>query len=330
MTTLRSATGLGRRSTTGPRLRSGTPAVAAMAAMAPIVWGTTYLVTTQLLPPGRPMTTSVLRALPAGVLLLCLAPGLPKRGWRWKTVVLGILNIGAFFPLLFVAAYRLPGGLASVVGSLQPLVITLITVALGWRRPPGRQVGLALAAACGVALTTLTARAHLDPVGIMAAIAGTISMACGILLSSRWGVAPGSRPLNSTAWQLIIGAVVITPLVPLVDQGTWYLDPGACAGYLWLTLVGGALGYAVWLRGARSLPPTNMALLGTLSPLTAAILGWVVLGQALTALQCFGFVIALGGATAGQFFRSTETDQQAAVRAAFASSARRPHLRSPR
>ena len=46
------------------------------------MWGTTYLVTTELLPPDRPMTASVLRATPAGLLLLVIAPGIPGNGWR--------------------------------------------------------------------------------------------------------------------------------------------------------------------------------------------------------------------------------------------------------
>ena len=45
---------------------------AAITALAPLSWGTTYLVTSELLPPGRPLLAAVLRALPAGLLLLAL------------------------------------------------------------------------------------------------------------------------------------------------------------------------------------------------------------------------------------------------------------------
>ena len=63
-----------------------------------VIWGSTYIVTTELLPPDRPFTAALLRTLPAGLLL-----------------VLAALNIGVFQALLFVAAYRLPGGVAAVV-----------------------------------------------------------------------------------------------------------------------------------------------------------------------------------------------------------------------
>lgn len=270
------------------------------AAVAPIVWGTTYLVTSQFLPPDRPMTASVLRAIPAGLLLLALAPGLPPAGWRVKTYALAMLNIGAFFPLLFLAAYRLPGGLAAVVGSLQPLVIAALSLLLGWGRAAPRQVLWSAAAAVGVAVTTLTGEGRLDALGLTAAVLGTVSMACGILLTRRWGVPPGTHPLTSTAWQLLLGGVTIAPLVPFVDHGAWHFSVASALGYAWLSVVSGAVAYALWFRGARALPATNVALLALLSPLTAAALGWIALSQALSPLQCAGFALALVGSLAGQ------------------------------
>ncbi|MBF4461241.1 MULTISPECIES: EamA family transporter [unclassified Rathayibacter] len=271
------------------------------AAVAPIVWGTTYLVTTELLPPGHPLTASLLRALPAGLLLLALRPGVPPRGWRLRTLVLGLLNIGLFFPLLFVAASRLPGGVAAVVGAVQPLVVIALTFLLRWGRPHLLQVASGVVALAGVSLVSISGTASFDPIGLGAAALGTVSMAVGILLTRRWGTPPGTHPLTSTAWQLIVGGLAVAPLLPLTDHGPWQPGLAGLAGYAWLTLIGGALAYALWFRGARALPSSNVALLGVLSPVTAALLGWVVLGQALSALQLLGFALALAGSLAGQF-----------------------------
>ena len=292
--------GLEVRPAPSPPAQASLVGLTLLAAIAPLVGGTTYVVTTEMLPPDRPLTAGFLRAAVAGLLLLAIAPGVPPVGWRLRTVVLGVLNIGAFFPLLFISAYRLPGGLAAVVGSLQPLIIAALTATLGWRQPPRRQVALAVVAAAGVALMTVTSRTTVDAWGLTAAIAGTASMAVGILLSSRWRLPAGYRPLTCTAWQLVVGGVVIAPLVPFTDSGALVLDGAAVLGYLWLALVGGAIGYGVWLHGARQLPPASTALLGMLSPLMAAVLGWVVLGQSLGPLQCLGFALALGGAASGQ------------------------------
>lgn len=78
-------------------------------ALAPAAWGTTYLTTTELLPPGRPLLAGTLRALPAGLVLAAATKRRPVGAWWAKAFVLGTLNIGGFFALLFVAAYRLPG-----------------------------------------------------------------------------------------------------------------------------------------------------------------------------------------------------------------------------
>ncbi len=77
-------------------------------ALAPLIWGSTYLVTTEFLLPDRPLTAALIRVLPAGLLLLAWTRRIPKRS-EWATVVLlGFLNIGFFQAMLFVAAYRLP------------------------------------------------------------------------------------------------------------------------------------------------------------------------------------------------------------------------------
>jgi len=115
--------------------RSALVPVIALTALAPISWGTTYAVTTEFLPPDRPLFTALLRALPAGLVLLALTRVLPRGAWWWKATVLGALNIGAFFPLLFLSAYRLPGGMAAVVGSVGPLFVAGLATLLPAVRP---------------------------------------------------------------------------------------------------------------------------------------------------------------------------------------------------
>jgi len=102
----------------------------AVTAIGPATWGTTYLVTTELLPPGRPLLAATVRALPIGLLMVALGGQLPRGVWWWKALVLGALNIGVFFALLFFAAYRLPGGVAATLGAVQPLVVAVISVPL--------------------------------------------------------------------------------------------------------------------------------------------------------------------------------------------------------
>ncbi|MEU2224767.1 EamA family transporter [Streptomyces sp. NPDC018347] len=283
------------------RSAGATPAaVIAVTALAPVSWGTTYAVTSEFLPPDRPLLTALLRALPAGLLLLAATRVLPRGLWWAKAAVLGALNIGAFFPLLFVAAYRLPGGVAAVVGSAGPLFVVGLSLPLLGRRPAVRTLLTGLAAACGVSLVVLKGAGALDAVGVLAALASTAAMAAGTVLTERWGRPAGVGPLALTGWQLTAGGLLIAPLALLVEGAPPALDAPAVGGYLYLALANTAVAYWLWFRGIGRLTATQAGFLGPLSPLTAAVVGWAALGQALTPVQTAGMALAFGATLAGQ------------------------------
>lgn len=272
--------------------------VTATGAIAPVVWGTTYVVTTELLPSGHPMTAAAVRAIPAGLLLIAGTCAWPK-AWG-RLLVLSALNIGAFFPLLFVAAYRLPGGLAAVVGAAQPFVVAVAALLLFQQRTPWQQLAWATLAVAGVATAILTGTVTLDTIGILAATAGTVAMALGITLTRAWGSTGGLSGLASTGWQLLLGGLMIVPLIPVLDHGPFTLTGHAVVGYAWLSLIGAALAYALWFNAARQLPATSTSLLAVLSPVTAAALGWAILQQNFTPIQIIGFTVALIASILGQ------------------------------
>ncbi|WP_197368757.1 EamA family transporter, partial [Ralstonia pseudosolanacearum] len=131
-------------------------------ALAPCLWGTTYIVFTQTLPVSHPLLVGALRALPAGILLMLLGPGLPPRDKLGRLALVGLANIGVFFALLFVAAARLPGGVAATVMSVQPLLVGLLAWPVLRRRPRPVQLAAALAGSLGVGLLILGPAARLD------------------------------------------------------------------------------------------------------------------------------------------------------------------------
>jgi probable blue pigment (indigoidine) exporter len=283
-------------------MATGRPSTAliALTALAPVSWGTTYAVTTEFLPPDRPLFTGLMRALPAGLLLLALARVLPHGAWWGKAAVLGTLNIGAFFPLLFLSAYRLPGGMAAVIGSAGPLLVVGLSALLLGQRPTARSVLTGLVAAFGVSLVVLKAAGALDPLGALAALASTASMSAGTVLTKRWGRPEGVGPLALTGWQLTAGGLLIAPLALLVEGPPPALDGPAVGGYLYLALANTAVAYWLWFRGIGRLSATQATFLGPLSPLTAAVVGWAALGEALTPVQLAGMALAFGAAVAGQ------------------------------
>lgn len=272
---------------------SRTAAFTALAAVAPISWGTTYLVTTEFLPPDRPLLSAVLRALPAGLAVLLLTRSLPRGEWWWRSAVLGVLNIGAFNALLFVAAYRLPGGVAATLTSMQPLLVAGLALVLLGERPTTGRLAWGVAGVAGVALMVLRGDARFDVLGVVAGAAAAASMATGVVLTKRWGRPEGAGLLSFTGWQLAAGGLLLAPLAVIVEGPLPQLDVAAVGGYLWLATVATLVAYVLWFQGVGRLPVTAVSFLVLLSPVVATALGWLVLGQPLTTLQTVGFAVAM-------------------------------------
>jgi probable blue pigment (indigoidine) exporter len=259
--------------------------------LAPIIWGTVYLVTTKLLPAGHPLMDSLLRALPAGLLMLAWGRDLPSGVWPLRVVVLGGLNFSLFWWLMFVAAYRLPGGVAAVLISTQPLAVLLLSAALLGAPLRLAAVGAALGGVVGVALLVLHPDAKLDPVGVAAGLGGALAMALGTVLAKRWE--PPVSALTFTAWQLVAGGVLLLPPALLSEPRLPPLTLANWVGFVWLGLFGAAVSYVLWFRGVARLGPSTASPLVLLSPVTAVLLGWMVVGETFTLLQLVGIVLVL-------------------------------------
>jgi probable blue pigment (indigoidine) exporter len=269
-----------------------------LTALAPAAWGTTYLVTTELMPADRPLLTAAVRTLPVGILLMVWARQLPTGSWWWRTAVLGALNIGFFQALLFIAAYRLPGGVAAMVGGVQPLVVAALASRLLGDRFRLRTALSGLGALLGLSLLVLTPRANLDLPGLGAALAGTVSMATGVVLTKRWGRPVGL--MTVTGWQLTAGGFLLAPLAFALEGPPPVWTGSNWVGAAWLAVVGTGVAYGLWFRGIGRLSVTAISFLGLLSPLAATGLGWAVLDQRLTAGQMVGAALIAATVIAAQ------------------------------
>ncbi|PRA83288.1 EamA family transporter [Microbacterium sp. MYb66] len=277
-------------------------ALVLLTALAPIAWGTTYLVTTELLPPGHPLFAGLLRSLPAGLLAVIIGRRHPRGSWWGKSFALGALNIGAFFPLLFLAAERLPGGVAAAVAGAQPLIVLVLGALVLQERIRPITATAAVVGAGGVALVVLGPAAELDLWGVLAALGGVTATGVGMILTKRWGRPSGVGPVAYAGWQLSAGGLLLLPVTLLVEGVPSEVDLGAGLGYLWLGTVGGIVAYTLWFRGVQQLPVIAPGLLALLSPIVATTLGVLVAGERFSVVQATGLLLTLGALVVGQIF----------------------------
>jgi probable blue pigment (indigoidine) exporter len=270
-----------------------------VAALTPIIFGTTYLLTTEFLPPGRPLLAGLMRSLPTGLVLI-IGSRIPNRQWLARFFVLSVLYASGLFPLLFIAAYRLPGGVAAVINSLSPLLVVVISVPLLATKIRAIQVVAGSFGAAGVALLVLQSDARLDLVGLIA-MAGAMAMfSVATVLTKRWGRPEGMNSIGVTGWTFLLAGLTLLPVTLLVEGLPDHLTARNIGGLIYLVLISGIFAYALWFWGLQRLSASAVTFLTLLNPVTAALLGWIVLNQRLNAWQLLGAFIILVSVVLGQ------------------------------
>ena len=267
-------------------------------AIAPIAWGTTYFVTREFLPAGYPLYGAVIRALPAGILLLLVARARPRGAWWWKAAVLGTLNVGLFFVLLYLTAQLLPSSLASTVMAVSPVALMLLAWPLLGERPRLRAIVGALAGIAGVSLMLLTSAGAVNPLGVLASVAAMSSSAVGFVLTKRW--APTTNVVALTSWQLIAGGLIVLPVAVLLEGAPPLLTGPELAGFAYVSVIATAVAFTAWFAGLRHLRASSVGLIGLLNPVSGVLLGVVAGGEVLGGRQVAGLALVVAGMLIGQ------------------------------
>jgi probable blue pigment (indigoidine) exporter len=267
------------------------------AALASVIWGTTYIFVTSMLP-SHPVFTGAVRALGGGLPLLLLYRELPHRTWWLKVFLLGTLNCGVFFGFVFVAAERLPGGVAGTLQSLGPIFTILIAWPLLGQSPSIVRLGSVVLGAVGVMLLLTSGKLALDTIGALAGIGAALSLALGGVLLNRWG-----RPaplLVFTAWQLIVGGIELAIFAWLAGDIPSALTTQNVIGFTYVALIGTSVAYALWFYGIEGVGVSAAAPFFLLIPIVAFVLDAVIRGFIPTVVQGIGAAIVLGSLLIGQ------------------------------
>jgi drug/metabolite transporter (DMT)-like permease len=263
-----------------------------------VLWGATFFFVAVALHDLPPLTLVTARVALAALLLapltLIAGYGLPMTLAAWRSyAVLALLNNLVPFTLISYGQTRIASALAAVLNATTPLFTLVIARAFaGEALSASKLAGVGLGI-CGVAVLMGPAALGVDAasaVGMLAVLAGAMSYGFAALWMRRLRETP---PLVSAAAQLICSAVLLAPIAATIDR-IWTLPmPGAAAmaTVIGLAAFSTALAYVVFFRINATAGPTNVMLVTLLIPVTATVLGVLILGESLAPNQVAGALI---------------------------------------
>ena len=270
-----------------------------------LLWGGSFFfvaVALRALPPFTLVALRVVLAASCLLLVLRLAGlSLPRAPALWPTFLgLGLLNNVIPFSLIVWGQTQIASGLAAVLNATTPLATVLVAhlctsdERLTANRLAGVLIGLA-----GVAV--MLGPAALGGLGgpllaQLACLGAALSYACAAVYGRRFARL-GVAPFQTAAGQLLASTALLLPTALVIDR-PWHLPmPGAeaWAAVACLALLSTALAYVLYFRLLRSAGAVNAQLVTFLVPVSALLLGVLVLGERLAPNQLAGMaLIALG------------------------------------
>lgn len=269
------------------------------------VWGTAFPATKAGLQDLPPVTFAALRFDIAAAVMFAwvvyrgdrLRPS--GRGDYTYILVGGLLTIGAHHALLFAGQDYVTSAVASVLLGLVPVITPAITRLTASDEPLTRLGVLGV----GVGFLGVAVIANPDPANLLADIQGVL-LVFGAALAFAVGAVvthdakPGLSVLALQPWMMLVGAISLhLAALVLPGEGAAYvtLTPTAIWAVLYLALAAGALGFTLYFVLLRRLGPVEMSFIEYVLPLFAAIGGWLLLGEGISANTILGFLLILVG-----------------------------------
>ncbi|MEI3867567.1 EamA family transporter [Microbacterium sp. CCNWLW134] len=239
-----------------------------------------------LFPQVGPLGMVLLRLAFSAVLLLAIArPALRGHSRAaWRAVILFGLVLALMNGLFYLALERLALGVTVTIEVLGPLILSIVASqrASAWL--------WAVLAFAGVVALGGGGWDRLDPIGVLYALGAAASWAFYILASARVG--REFRGLDGLAIAMAVGAIVMLPL-GIWDAGSALLRWDLLALGAAVAVLSSTIPYALELIALRRLPAAAFAILMSLAPATAALAGFLLLGQELAWLELVGIALVI-------------------------------------
>jgi drug/metabolite transporter (DMT)-like permease len=268
-----------------------------------VLWGGSFFFNGVVLREVPPLTVVLLRVALASVLLLPLLRAyrirFPEGFSGWKPfIAIGLFNNVLPFSLIVVGQTYIPSGLASILNATTPLFTVVVMAAAGEEKLHARRIAGVMAGLIGVIILHgggfdgkgLGFESG-QGIGLLLCLAGAFSYGVSALVARR--LLSNSSPLGTATFQLLASTAMMV-VVAGVAERPWQLPmPGPAT---WLAVFGlaalsTALAYIVFFQILRRSGATNVMLVTLLIPVTAILLGYLVLGEQISAHEIFGALV---------------------------------------
>lgn len=274
-----------------------------------VVWSSTYLAIRLAVREGAgfpPFTLGLLRALPAGLILLLWGR---LRGQRLRITrgEMGLLALSGMLlwlggnGLVTFAEQRADSGLAALIVAASPIWVAILE-ALWDRQWPSLTLSAALLLGFSgiglLALPELRSGAQADSVAMIALIVATLLWSLGSLIQARNPVDLSARV--SAGYQMLFGALGFALIAALAQEAAPNPTREAWFAYGYLVLIGSVLAFTSYVSALRRLPTRIVMTYAYVNPVLAVLLGWAVLGEEITLWTIAGSLLVLAG-VAGVF-----------------------------
>ena len=273
-----------------------------------VLWGGSFFFNGVALKELPPLTVVLLRVALAAMILLPVLRAYQIRfpvglsGWK-PFFAIALLNNVLPFSLIVIGQTYIPSGLASILNATTPLFTVLVMAAAGDEKLHARRVVGIVTGLIGVIVLhgqdlhgpDLHGQApgfqSGEGVGILLCLAAAFSYGLSALYARR--KLSNSPPLATATFQLMASGLMMT-IVAAVFERPWQLPmPGVTT---WLAMIGlsalsTALAYIVFFQVLRRSGSTNVMLVTLLIPVTAILLGYLVLGESFSLREMIGALV---------------------------------------
>jgi drug/metabolite transporter (DMT)-like permease len=270
-----------------------------------LLWGGSFFFVAVAVKELPPLTIVVLRVFLAASALLAavwlLGFRLPREGRVWAAFLgMGLLNNAIPFTLIVWAQSHIASGVASILNATTPLFTVIVAhhLTTDEKMTRSRLAGVLLGL---VGVTVMVGRAALrsfdvDAAAQLACLGAAAAYALAGVFGRRFK-ALGLAPTATAAGQLTASSLVLLPVMLVVDRPWTLAAPSAAtvAALLGLALLSTALAYSLYFRILASAGATNLLLVTFLIPISAILLGILLLGEALEARHLIGMALVGAG-----------------------------------